>query len=252
MGGAFAVADAVHPGFELEFVDADGVARRGSLASCWQSRFEQAIPARSFPSYKGQGHFPGWWWSSTTGDHVGYESWLERDHAMSLDYDPTVVGFSSQPFWLHWRTHAGGWRKHAPDYFARRDDGGAVVVDVRADDRIEAADAEAFTAMARACRRVGWTFRRVGVLEPALCRNLRWISRYRHPRCYGRDGVADRLVEVFDGPVALWEGTKVVGDPLEVLPVLYHLMWRQVLTADLEFVALGRSTVVGPGPRWGR
>ena len=26
--------------------------------------------------------------------HVGYESWLERDHAMLLDFDPEVTGFA--------------------------------------------------------------------------------------------------------------------------------------------------------------
>ena len=31
--------------------------------------------------------------------HVGFESWAERDVAMMLDFDPDVVGFSSQPFW---------------------------------------------------------------------------------------------------------------------------------------------------------
>jgi hypothetical protein len=35
-----------------------------------------------------------------TRQHVGYESWLERDHLMLLDYDPDVVGIASQPFWL--------------------------------------------------------------------------------------------------------------------------------------------------------
>jgi hypothetical protein len=25
---------------------------------------------------------------------------MERDHVMALDFDPTVVGIASQPFWL--------------------------------------------------------------------------------------------------------------------------------------------------------
>lgn len=60
--------------------------------------------------------------------------WLERDHAMLLDFDPEVVGLASQPFTLRW----SGRRSvaHTPDYFARRGDGGAVVVDVRPRDRV--------------------------------------------------------------------------------------------------------------------
>src|SRR5215472_6307045 len=86
---------------------------------------------RLFRWAAGQRHFPGWWWSATTGRHVGYESWLERDHAMMLDFDPQVTAFSSQPFWLWW-TQAGKARRHAPDYFARLADGTGVVIDVRA------------------------------------------------------------------------------------------------------------------------
>ncbi|HEY4377874.1 MAG TPA: hypothetical protein VGM93_11985, partial [Acidimicrobiales bacterium] len=33
---------------------------------------------------------------------VGYESWVERDAAMALDFDPAVVALASQPFRLAW------------------------------------------------------------------------------------------------------------------------------------------------------
>ena len=56
---------------------------------------------------------------------------MERDHLLNLDFDPTVVGIASQPFWLHWIDAAGRPDSHAPDFFARRSDGSAVVVDCR-------------------------------------------------------------------------------------------------------------------------
>jgi hypothetical protein len=84
------------------------------------------------------------WWSSTTSGHVGFESWLERDHVMLMDFDPSVTGIASQPFWLHWQDGGGRPRRHAPDFFARRADGRGVVVDVRPDDRIPPRDAEVF------------------------------------------------------------------------------------------------------------
>jgi hypothetical protein len=34
-------------------------------------------------------------WCATTGDHgdhVGFESWLEREHVIMLDFDPVIVG----------------------------------------------------------------------------------------------------------------------------------------------------------------
>lgn len=67
------------PSLELWFVDEAGTQRREPLSSCWQVPFEGARPSRAFPSFKGQRSFPGLWWSATTDEHVGYESWVERD-----------------------------------------------------------------------------------------------------------------------------------------------------------------------------
>ncbi len=65
--------------FFLEFTGADGTRHRESLTACVTERFENALPVRSFRWAKGALNFPGSWWSSTTGEHVGFESWLERD-----------------------------------------------------------------------------------------------------------------------------------------------------------------------------
>jgi hypothetical protein len=54
---------------------------------------------------------------------VGFESWLERDHVLHLDFDPSVVGLASQPLWLYWTDEGGKPNSHAPDFFARRSDG---------------------------------------------------------------------------------------------------------------------------------
>ena len=63
----------------VEFVDVDGRLRREPLTDCAGAGFEVAPTVRSFPSYRGQRNWPGLWRSATMGDHVGYESWLERD-----------------------------------------------------------------------------------------------------------------------------------------------------------------------------
>ncbi|WP_442942601.1 TnsA-like heteromeric transposase endonuclease subunit [Nonomuraea sp. LP-02] len=82
--------------------------------------------------------FAGWCYSATNTDHVGYESWLERDRLILLDADPEVTGIASQPFWLH-RHDGVRQRRHAPDYFVRLADGRGRVIDVRADDQIDEA-----------------------------------------------------------------------------------------------------------------
>jgi hypothetical protein len=124
-------------------------------------------------------------------------------------------------------------------------DGSAVVIDVRPDDRIEPRDAEAFDATMRACRLAGWGFRRVGVPDPVRAANVAWLARCRHQRCGSQD-VARLLLKVFDEPAPLMAGAASAGDPLAVLPVLFHLMWEHVLETDLA-VRLTAETLVRAG-----
>jgi hypothetical protein len=200
------------PRFFLEFTGADGTRHRESLAACVTWRFEDALPVRSFLWVKGALHFPGSWWSSTTGDHVGFESWLERDHVMAMDFDPDITGIASQPFWLHWQDEDGRPRRHAPDFFARRAGGSGLVVDVRPDDRIPEKDAEVFRMTAMACGRAGWEFRRAGTIDPVVRANIRWLSRYRHHRCR-REPAAAELLEAFTPGMPLLPGAAQVGGP---------------------------------------
>ena len=239
---AAGLAEAGDCGVELEFAG-DGGHRRVRLEDCGAVRFEGAVPVRSFRWSRGQRHFPGWWWLATTRRHVGYESWLERDHLMLLDFDPAVTGVASQPFWLHWHDGRRS-RRHAPDFFARLAGGTGVVIDVRADDRIERQDAEAFEVTARSCGAAGWEFRRVGAVDPVLAANVRWLSRYRHPRCAGPPGAGDALRQAFTAPAPLLAGAAEVGDSLAVLPVLFHLLWQRELEADLGSGPLGPSSTV--------
>ena len=219
--------------FELGFVDAGGAEVRRPLVDSVEVRFELVRPVRGFPSYKRQRNFPGLWWSSTVGGHVGFESWLERDHLMLLDFDPVVVGIASQPFWLFWDDEVSGRRRsHAPDYFARLVDGRGLVVDCRPAERIKPRDAAAFAETRRACELVGWEYRLVGGPELVTVRNVRWLAGYRHPR-YRLPQVVAALGEVFAEPAPLMDGAAAVGDPIAVLPVLFHLLWRGELTCDL-------------------
>jgi hypothetical protein len=235
-------------GFEIAYVDGAGVERCEVLSRCRDAEFERARPVRGFASFKGQSHFPGLWWFSAAGDHVGFESWLERDVVMLLDADPAVAAVVSQPFWLSW---PDGKRtvRHAPDFFARRRDGSAVVIDVRADDRIEDSDAVKFEMTGRACALAGWEYQRIGALDPVLAANLRWLAGYRHPR-YAVPGCAADLARVFASPLSLMDGARAAGDPIAVLPVLFSLLWRRRLLADLATSLLGPGTLVwSPGGR---
>lgn len=77
--GGCVAADAAGERFEVEFQVADGTWQRELLSSCHGTRFEEALPARPFRFEKGLQSFAGWWYFTTTGTHIGFESWLERD-----------------------------------------------------------------------------------------------------------------------------------------------------------------------------
>ena len=229
---------------EIGYLAEGGVEQRVSLAEAVWVGFESCPPVRRFLSRKGQRHLSGRWWSATVAGHVGYESWLERDHVMWLDYDPDVVGIASQPFWLYWTTAEGTARAHAPDYSARRADGSAVVIDCRPDDRIKPRDAVAFAATADVCSQLGWEYRRVGAPDAIRTANVRWLSGYRHPR-HDRPVLAAVLREVFDTPIGLLAGAQAAGDPIAVLPMLFHLLWRHELAVDVAVPLHPLSVVTG-------
>jgi hypothetical protein len=77
--------------------------------------------------------------------------------------------------------------------------------------------------------------------------NVRWLSRYRHPRCGRREDLAVRLIEVFAAPAPLFAGAERVADRLVSLPVLFHLLWRRVLATDLTSALLGPGSLVWHG-----
>jgi hypothetical protein len=233
-------------GVQVVFVDEAGAKQSGALEVLWRTGFERVSPVRSFGSFRGQRSFQGSWWFATTGGHVGFESWVERDVVMLLDFDPDVVAVSSQPFCLTWAGQPRT-RRHVPDYFARLADGSAVVIDVRPDELVGADDAEVFAATQRVCAAVGWGYRRVGGAGAVLAANVRWLSGFRHRRCGNAPAGSELVRRVAAGPVTLAGLAGCAGDRLAVLPALYHLLWRGVLAADLAAAPLSGRTVVWAG-----
>jgi hypothetical protein len=80
------------------------------------------LPVRQIRSFAGQHHYPGLFWSVTTGKHVWYESLLERDRLLLADFNPDVVGIAAQPMWLVGKD-TGVTRRHVPDLLLALSDG---------------------------------------------------------------------------------------------------------------------------------
>ena len=61
--------------------------------------------------------------------------------------------------------------------------------------------------------------------------------------------MAASLAEVFAAGRPLFAGAALAGDRLAVLPVVFHLMWRGDLVADLTARPLGAATLVRAASR---
>ena len=118
-----------------------------------------------------------------------------------------------------------------------------MLIDVRPDNRISAADSAVFAATAVMAGQAGWAYDRVGELPAVRAANLRWLAGYRHPR-YARAAVMAALEQVFAEPGPLRAGAAEVGDPLAVLPVLFAMLWHGGLSSDLDIRVLDSASTV--------
>ncbi len=225
----------------LVYTDDRGRRRAIALDEARAVEFGQTRPFREPPAYRGQRNFPGWWWSVTTRSHVVYESWLGRHHIIEADRDARVTDIAGQPFALTWPS---GKRQvwHTPDLYCRMFDGKGVVTDCRSTSRVGADFRYKCAVIAAACQAVGWEFRLVGEPDPVWAANLRWLAGYRHPR-FADPGLEEQLVSSVAQPRPLAEAAGQAGDPIRVLPVLFHLLWLGQLTGNLSR-PLGNGTIL--------
>jgi hypothetical protein len=152
-----------------------------------------------------------------------------------------VTGITGQPFALSWPS---GKRQvtHMPDLFCRMFSSRSVVTTCHTVSNVGADFMYKCAVTAAACQVAGWEFRLVGEPDPVWAANLRWIAGYRHPR-FASPEVEELLVSAFARPGFLFETARQAGDPIKVLPVLFHLLWLGRLTGDLSR-PLGYGTIL--------
>lgn len=196
------------------------------------TRLEECAPVRPFAVQSGRRIAPGWWWSATDGQLVRYGSGVMRTQVIRLDHDPQVVAMACRPVELIWREADGSRVRHAPHLMARLADGSGLLLDCAGHDEISRRLAHRAKRVAAAAGSVGWEYRIARPPDPVVAANLKWLAGYRHPRYRGGE-LAGRVVDAFLRPRSLIEGAREVGDPVEVLPVVFHALWNGALSARL-------------------
>jgi len=202
--------------------------------------FSTTIPVRAFPSYRGQGNFPGSYWSSTTGTFLEYESRLERSDQMLVDFDPLSVAIATQPFYLHGFAGGEPWH-HCPDTFVAYSDGRKEVRDVKPLRELDEYE-EQFSRTRSACEQVGWGYHVASEPDEVLLANVSWFAGYRR-HIVDEGNFAAALLEMCEEPLSLDEAVWEVGDPLLVRPIAYQLLWQQRLQMRMDRVVSGRDLV---------
>jgi hypothetical protein len=198
----------------------------------------EAVPWRLVRSHRGQQHLPGWYWSSTTGGHVVYESRLELARLLLADFDPDVVGIAAQPLRV-----CDGERCHVPDFLLVRADGSVLIVNVKPADRIgkdEVADALAWAGHVLTER--GWEHEVWSGADPQLVANVRFLAGYRRVAWLESVAAVEEILRGVTGLTIASAETAIrdrgVADPR---PVVLGLLWSGLLRADLHQPLAGDS-----------
>ncbi|HAF72719.1 MAG TPA: hypothetical protein DCL06_07500 [Corynebacterium variabile] len=223
---------------------------------------ERAQPLREFFAWKHKRNYEGYWYSTTVGAHLRFESLLERQFLLSADFDPSIAAISAQPLGLLWPANTTtketngrprALRSHVPDFFCRHTDGEATLVDVRRPDH---ADDPHFRLTAELCAEVGWHYTVFTGLGSPTAETLDWLAGYRMDRFAPAPGVRDTLIEIFGRETSLRSGVHAASRTAglardvvlgNVLHLLFHgeLHFDPLLPLTMESI-LRRHPEVSP------
>jgi len=190
-----------------------------------------------------------------SGAAAGFESSLERDWLICLDFDPDVELILEQPFTLHYEVDGTALR-YTPDvlvrYRVRNGHAAVVVFEVKPRDELRSAFAkyrERFRRMMRHCREQGWRFKIVTEREirtPYLSnakflrsyRNLHSQTLYRDQLLYSMKALGPTTPQALLAMAYLHEEKRMAA-----LPELWRMVARREIKADLDLPLTMNSTI---------
>lgn len=230
---------------EVRYLDQRGDAAVGQLAGVNPEAVVAGRPVRRFPTHRKQSNYPGWLWSVTMGRLVGYESLLERDRLWLADFDPTVRGIASQPFWMSGRD-GSVLRRHVPDFMLKTDTGFRVVDVKPAKMLADQAVAASLGWADRVCAARGWQFEIWSGADPVLLRNVRFLAAGRRTELIDADALGKVSGALRPG-MSVAEAEAASGvEPQVARGAMLSLLWRGLWTTDLT-QPLSPSSVLTPG-----
>lgn len=190
-----------------------------------------------------------------SGIAAGFESSLERDWLICLDFDPDVELILEQPFTLHYEVERTALR-YTPDVLVRyRERSGCaavVVFEVKLREELRSGFAkyrQRFRHMVRHCREQGWRFKIVTEREirtPYLSnakflrsyRNLPSQTLYRDQLLYSMKALGPTTPQGLLAMAYLHEEKRMAA-----LPELWRMVARREITAEFDLPLTMNSTI---------
>ncbi|MBT2496203.1 TnsA-like heteromeric transposase endonuclease subunit [Microbacterium sp. ISL-59] len=181
--------------------------------------------------WKGQRPYHGHYWCAGSRTSVFHESMAEYAGMMLIDHLYDIVRVDAQPMFM---TFADG-TVHYPDYLAREADGTAHVIDIHPRALTTEASDLAFANTARVCEVLGWRFTLIDQLSDIVRMNLEMMGRYRHHRYTPIAAIEEHILLTAKANESFGDLRRALATdmPGELMPFLFHLMWRRELTFDL-------------------
>ena len=197
---------------------------RGSLGDLTPGLLRGCEPVRGAGVYQRQRHMPGLWFSTTVGRLLEYESLLERDWMLLLDFDREVESICEQPLRLRYRKE-GEPASHVPDLLVWRA-GTPELCDVQSEERVAHPEFQAqVRATEFACAEAGFGYHVLSEPDPQLLMNVRWLAGFRVPPV-DLDGERTGMLSALSlGPCTVGELLSGARDSALARPVLMNLLW---------------------------
>lgn len=171
---------------EVSYIADDGEPVTVDFDRVDAGRVVRGRPVRIPVSRAGQRNYSGLYWSSTTQEHLVYESLLERDRLLLADFCPAVAWMAAQPFWM--RGYDGStFRRHVPDLLLQHRNGAFTVVDVKPERMLKKPKViEVLKWTDRVCRERGWQYEVWSGTNPTELGNVRFLSLAKRSRFVDR------------------------------------------------------------------
>lgn len=197
---------------------------RRCLADLPLDLLRRCEPVRMPGVYRRQRHMPGRWFSTAAGRFLEYESLLERDWMLLMDFDREVESMCEQPLRLGY-LRDGVAASHVPDLLVWRR-AGPELCDVKSEERVDHPDFQAqVRATGLACAEAGVGYRVLSEPDRQLLMNVRWLAGFREPPA-DLDGERARMLGVLaGGPSTIAELLSGAREVALARPVLMHVLW---------------------------